>query len=176
MFEFFKKKWRSASAVTNAPSTPPPQPSARTAPGTEIHYHPDLIDQLKNDHQDLLGIFGGIKSSFEAGDYGKTAKTLADFRSALQGHLLTENVRLYIYLERCLSNDEMNYDLMRELRREMDGIGRTAMGFLKKYETIGIDKDLAASFAKDLDTIGSVLVQRINKEESVLYPLYMPNY
>jgi hypothetical protein len=39
-----------------------------------------------------------------------------------------------------------------------------------------VDKDLAKAFAKDFAIIGKVLVERIEKEEQVLYPLYMPSY
>ena len=147
----------------------------QVAPGTEIRYSPDLIDQLLSDHKELLKIFTNIQTSFEQQDYRRTAKFLSEFRSALQSHLLTENVRLYVYLEQSLANDDMTYELMRDLRREMEGIGRSAMNFLRKYEAIGIDKDLATHFAKDLKTIGSILTQRIQKEEKVLYPLYMPH-
>jgi regulator of sigma D len=58
----------------------------------------------------------------------------------------------------------------------MDGIAKVAMNFLKKYEAIGVDKELAGAFAKDFATIGQVLGARIQKEEQVLYPLYMPQY
>lgn len=171
MFDFFKKKGESK------PDTPAaPTPQYNTAPGTEIRYHPELIDQLKSDHQALLGLYGEIKTAFDAGDYATVSQKLDALRSGLQGHLLTENVRLYIYLDRCLANDETNSDLIRGFRREMDGIAKVAMNFLKKYEAIGVDKELAGAFAKDFATIGQVLGARIQKEEQVLYPLYMPQY
>ncbi|WP_127477826.1 hemerythrin domain-containing protein [Sulfurivermis fontis] len=171
MFDFFKKKGESKQ---DAPAAATPQ--YNTAPGTEIRYHPELIDQLKSDHQALLGLYGEIKAAFDEGDYAAVSQKLDAFRSGLQSHLLTENVRLYIYLDRCLANDETNSELIRGFRREMDGIAKVAMNFLKKYEAIGVDKELAGAFAKDFATIGQVLGQRIQKEEQVLYPLYMPQY
>lgn len=45
-----------------------------------------------------------------------------------------------------------------------------------KYETIGVDKDLASSFAHYLDGIGAALVARIEREEGSLYPLYRSTY
>ena len=91
-------------------------------------------------------------------------------------HLLTENVRLYIYLDHMLRGDEANEELIRGFRKEMDDIAKTAMNFLKKYEAIGVDKDLAEVFSKDFATIGEVLTKRIKREESILYPLYMESY
>ena len=126
----------------------------------------------------LMVVFGvvDIKTAFEGGDYEEVAKKLVHFRSSLQAHLLTENVRLYIYLSHRLANDEINSELIHEFRREMDAIARVAMNFLKKYDTIGVDKELAGAFAKDFATIGQVLTERIEKEERVLYPLYLPCY
>ena len=121
-------------------------------------------------------IYLDIKTAFEGGDYEEVAKKLVHFRSSLQAHLLTENVRLYIYLSHSLANDEINSELIHEFRREMDAIARVAMNFLKKYDTIGVDKELAGAFAKDFATIGQVLTERIEKEERVLYPLYLPCY
>lgn len=172
MFDFFKKK--GGTEANTAAAAKPAQYG--TAPGTEIRYHPELIDQLEEDHRKLLGIYGTIKEAFDAGEYAQVSTLLDQFRGALQGHLLTENVRLYIYLDRCLAGDETNSELIRGFRREMDGIGKTAMNFLKKYEAIGVDRDLAGAFAKDFAVIGSVLGERIQKEEQVLYPLYMPSY
>lgn len=171
MFGFFRRK---KFTEPEAPVIPPPQYQA--APGTEIRFQPELVPQLKTDHQNLIGIYLDIKTAFEGGDYEEVAKKLVHFRSSLQAHLLTENVRLYIYLSHSLANDEINSELIHEFRREMDAIARVAMNFLKKYDTIGVDKELAGAFAKDFATIGQVLTERIEKEERVLYPLYLPYY
>lgn len=175
MFGFFKR--RSKAAAAKRAYTRPEQVAVfAAAPGTEIHYHPDLVDQLIGDHRKLVEMYQEIKAQFSAGNFTAVSMKLDELRIALQGHLLTENVRLYIYLERCLAGDEINYDLIRGFRREMDGIGRSAMNFLKKYEAIGVDRELASAFIKDLDAVGAILVDRIQREESVLYPLYMPRY
>ena len=180
MFKFFKSASSDASnssrgqndaGATGRSATPS---QFASAPGTGIRYSPTLIDELKKDHKQLLATYMAIKASFDGGDYRTVSAKLNEFRIGLQGHLLTENVRFYIYLDRVHGQDEMNSDLIRGFRREMDGIGRTALNFLKKYETIGVDKELAGAFAKDFAEIGTVLGERIQREESVLYPLYIP--
>lgn len=173
MFGFFKKSKAAAQPVVEPE---PAKEAPRAAPGTGIHYDPQLIDKFKNDHHQLLGLFGAIKSAFDAGNYALVAENLDKFRSGLQAHLLVENVRLYIYLEHMLAGDETSYELVHGFRREMEGIGRVAVAFLTKYKTIGVDKDLAASFGRELDGIGKVLVDRITREEETLYPLYLPAY
>lgn len=179
MFTLFRSK--SSSSDTANPSTARSDGRAQasaaqpgTAPGTGIRYSPTLIDELKNDHRQLLATYMVIKAAFDRGDYVTVSAKLNEFRLGLQGHLLTENVRFYIYLDRVHGHDEMNSDLIRGFRKEMDGIGRAALNFLKKYEMIGVDKELAGAFAKDFAEIGTVLGERIEREESTLYPLYVP--
>lgn len=174
MFGFFKKKTSTES--TTPESNHAAKENYSAAPGTEIRYAPELVDALKTDHQTLLGLYGEIQQAFDDKDYDAVSKMLEKFKSGLQGHLLTENVRLYIYLDRSLANDPTSSDLIRGFRREMDDIAKVAMKFLNKYSTIGVDEQLAEHFANDFATIGAVLGERIQKEESILYPLYMPHY
>lgn len=171
MFGLFKKKTGDSPAAETKVTE-----AAHTAPGTEIHYSPELISSLHDDHKTLLNLYGDIESAFNEKRYTDVSSMLEEFKSGLSAHLLTENVRLYIYLDRCLAHDPTSSDLIRGFRKEMDDIAKVALGFLKKYETIGVDEDLANHFAADFATIGKVLVERIQKEEQTLYPLYMPNY
>lgn len=170
MFGFLK---RQKKEVTPPPASPR---DYRPAPRTAIRYSPELIDNLKSDHKDLLALYTAIKADFEQQEYTKVVEKLADLRTALTSHLLTENVRLYVYLDRQFSTDEINSELIRSFRREIDGISRIAMNFLEKYEELGVDADLAARFSEELATISKVLSKRIAKEEQVLYALYLPEY
>jgi hypothetical protein len=174
MFGFFKNKSGNQAPENNAQQQD--QSVQVTAPGTEIRYSPELVDSLKSDHQDLLTLYGEIKADFDNKNYPSVSEKLEKFKGDLQGHLLTKNVRLYIYLDRSLASDPTNSELIRGFRREMDEIAKVAMGFINKYSAIGVDEDLANHFGEDFATIGKVLGERIQKEESILYPLYMPSY
>lgn len=170
MLDFFRKKnSKSESHVEE-------QQDFSSAPGTQIRYAPDLIDKLKGDHRVLLGTYGEIKVAFDTGDYTLVTEKLKAFKIGLMDHLLTENVRLYIYLAHSFASDETNGDLVKGFRGEMDQIAKVVMAFLTRYETIGIDKALAAPFGADLEAIGEALVARIEREENTLYPLYLPSY
>lgn len=147
-----------------------------SAPGTHIGYHPELVSQLEGDHQNLLRIMGTVAEALAVQDLKAVVQRLDAFRSAIQDHLLTENVRLYVYLEHALVQDPVSHALIHEFRREMDGIGKAVLNFLAKYRELETQPELLRTFGDDLNAVGKVLVERIRREEAMLYPLYMPAY
>jgi len=170
MFGLFKRlKHRKSEAPSSAKES-----SEGTAPGTEIHYHRDLVPELLNDHQILLKRFGEIAEAERRGEFHRLPGLLEEFGSLLRGHLLKENVKLYIYLQHALANDPDNAALIQGFRTEMHGISRTVTKFLKHYGQKEWDGQRREQFGADLDKIGEVLVRRIQTEEEVLYPLYLP--
>lgn len=170
MFGLFKNK--AAKEAQQAPELRAEQEPLTIAPGTEIRYSPTLIAELKGDHQKLFAAYMSIKASFDQGDFAAVSQKLNEFRFELHNHLLTENVRLYIYLGSMMSQDPTKSEMVRGFRQEMEGIGKTALRLLKKYEALHMDQELAGPFAQDFAAIGSILTERVKKEESVLYPLY----
>lgn len=142
------------------------------APGTGIRHDPQLVEALKEDHRALVEIFTSIDAAFKGGDLLTVQTNLERFRTALQDHLLKENVRLYVFLEHQLANDPPSHEMMHGFRREMDAIGKVVVNFLTKYKQIGIHPELAAAFGADLAMIGDALAARIKREEETLYPLY----
>lgn len=148
----------------------------KPAPGTNIRFDPMLVGVLKHDHRKLLGTFKEIQDALAAGDFGRMKERLASFRTLLQGHLLTENVRLYVYLTHLLQDDDTNSQIIHDFRHEMDGIGRTVMAFLRKYSDALLAPDEVPTLRRELDEIGAALATRIQNEEQVLYPLYQPSY
>jgi len=175
-FLFGKKKQQDPAPSAPQPAPVQSKPATATAPGTNIAYSADLVSHLEADHQKLLQIFTAIGSAFNAGDLATTVQYLDDFRGAIQSHLLTENVRLYIYLEHALAQDADSHALIHEFRLEMDGIGKAVLAFLGKYRQMETQANLAESFGSDLNAVGKVLAERIRREESTLYPLYLPAY
>ena len=161
MFSFFRRK----------PKAEPPL-RGEAAPGTEIRYDPELIPELKQDHVELLAIYRQAMHAFDTHNYGQVSSLLERLRGQLQKHLLSEKVRLYIYLEHMLANDPERAMLMHDFRQEMDGIGRTAVTALRKYAAINRDPGLVKTFESDFQALGQVLVQRIKAEEDHLYTMY----
>ena len=139
---------------------------------TNISYKPQLIENLKADHLNLLDIYNDIKLASENNDFKTVEDYLIIFRNELEDHLLKENINLYIYLSHLLKNDPSNSGVIAGFRKEMDAIASIVLKFLVKYESIVTDEGLQEGFAKEFDVIGEVLGTRIQREESTLYTLY----
>ena len=139
-----------------------------------IPYDAGLVAKLKGDHQELLAMFGKISQVAAARQFDEVPKLLKHFKLALQTHLVTENVRFYVYVEQRQAYDSGASSLITDLRKEMNGIAHAAAHFIGHYETAVFTEEVASQFKKDLADIGEVLVQRINTEETSLYTLYLP--
>jgi triphosphoribosyl-dephospho-CoA synthetase len=144
------------------------------APGTEIPYDPSLIQRFKGHHLTLQKLLGDVQTEAEAGQYEDIAESLKTFQRVLQQHVLEENVRLYIYLTKCLADEPEDAEVAGEMKREMGEIGRKVTAFIRHYAEFGVDETNVNKFTKELDTIGSALQDRIHREEESLYTLYLP--
>ncbi len=144
------------------------------APNTRIPYHSDLIDDLKRDHQQLGGIFADLVSAVGAGKAKEAKAALDDFEALLYDHLLKEKTSFYIYLRGIFSRDEETLELVNHFSREMDGIQREVVKFLKKYKASTLSPEALREMNDELGDLGKALTDRIQREESHLYPLYMP--
>lgn len=151
-------------------------PELPAATPHRVGYDPKLIDALLNDHARLGAVFERIGKAGEAGDYGEARKLLAHFKSSLQAHILTENVRFYAYIEALTADDHENARIMHEFRRDMNAIARQVVDFVKKYQASDFaSRTEREKFAKDYATVGGLLEHRLDSEENDLYPLYVSN-
>ena len=149
--------------------------SASTLPaGSDngIQFDAGLITKLKGDHQELIGIFTAINQSADDGHFNKLPDLLSKFMWSLQSHVVTENVKFYVYMRNKLKDNKENSVHLAEVRREMDGIARAVIKFTSLYSTTPITYETVATFKRELGQIGVVLVKRMQLEEGFLYPMY----
>ncbi len=142
--------------------------------GFGISYDANLVPALKNDHKVLVQLFGQIGEAADRGDFKQVPQMLMAFKVHLEGHLIAENVRFYNYVENSMQGDVENTALIRSFRREMNAIARGVVDFVKKYQLPEFDADQRSEFMSDYRTVGGLLGQRIEREETSLYPLYSP--
>ncbi len=149
-------------------------PSAPPAPGG-VGYDARLLDTLLNHHAQLGALYQQMADEARTGNSAEVHRLLTSFKTSLQSHVLTENVRFYTYLEKALSSDSDNAATMHEFRREMNGIARQVVDFTNSWSNadLGIP-ELRERFLAEHAAVGKRLEQRLNSEETSLYPLYQP--
>lgn len=141
-----------------------------------IGFDPALIGDLISDHSELVTIFGKVWSEgYEAKQYSKIASYLTEFKGLFQSHLLKENVKFYVYLEQTLGEDPHSLGVVRDFRKDMNGIANAVVGFCKKYIETELNEINVEQFVEDYQGIGEALVRRVKLEEQDLYSLYEPN-
>ncbi len=174
MFDRLRKMFGGKQTPTSQ-ALPNGVPSAeQRRGGFGIAYDADLVPALKNDHKALVQMYGEVGQIAERGEFNQIPQMLLAFKVYLEGHLIAENVRFYNYVEGTMQNDPENIALIRSFRREMNAIARGVVDFVKKYQLAEFDASLRQEFMNDYKTVGGLLAQRIEREESSLYPLYMP--
>lgn len=157
-------------------SSAPPPATRPHAPGTRIGYDPLLIKRLKADHQRMLETFTQAQSLLTTRDYDGVKRKLGELRITLQDHLMTASVKFYVYVSRQLAADAVKTAIINEHRRDMLDNSRLIMDFLRTYSAARLDDSFADQFQTEFLAIGAALVQRIEREESTLYPLYQASY
>ncbi|HET8555653.1 MAG TPA: hemerythrin domain-containing protein [Rhodanobacteraceae bacterium] len=166
---FFRKMFGQGGADRDTGTIEPP-----AATPHRVGYDPKLIDALLSDHARLGAMFERIGNSSKTGDYDEVRKLLAHFKSSLQAHILTENVRFYTYVESLTADDPDNARIMHGFRRDMNAIARKVVNFIKTYQACDFaSRTEREQFAKDYATVGGLLEQRLDSEENDLYPLYV---
>jgi len=153
-----------------------PTTSQPLAPGTRIGYDPLLIKRLRTDHQRMLELFTQTQELLTTHDYDGVKRKLGVLRVTLQDHLLTASVKFYVYVSRQLAGDPAKTAIINEYRREMLINSRQIMDFLRTYSSARLDDSFAETFQIELLVIGSALVQRIEREQTTLFPLYQASY
>lgn len=154
------------------PKRPAPLVVAEETTSAGVRHDPSLIMRLKDDHRSLLKQYAAIKTAAEEGDWTTVHSGLQRFRAELTDHLLTESVKLYVYLRLKLSADASQLRLMRSFSSEMVGIGKVVVDFIESHEDVALDPGKQAQFMTAWAELGKVLGDRIGREEKTLYPMY----
>ena len=140
----------------------------------DLYYQPSLVPQLEHDHVVLRQQFEALASCHRDGDHDRSLDALRTFTASLRVHLLKENLHLYVYLKHALNRDAESAALMHSMRREMQEIGRSLNHFVTSYTSTPWNQAVRDRFSSDIAQIGEILTRRIDDEERILYPLYMP--
>jgi regulator of sigma D len=142
----------------------------------DISYEPSLIPYLTSQHTRILMEIKAVETHARNGDYSNTRKALESFGTELQVHLLQENFRLYPYLAQSVIDvrDDNKRQIAAEMFKEMGVIGRTVVEFLNHYGEYPLGEENLETFCTELDRICNALRERMFREETTLFKLYVP--
>jgi len=137
-----------------------------------IGYDENLIDRLKDDHTELVRLFTSVISHVENQRFTKAITELSTFRTLLTSHLITENTKLYLYLNYAYQKESTTSEMVSHFRKEMSHIGKSVMSFIQQYNHSGITAANQQKFLRQANEIAGILVNRIETEEQRLYEIY----
>jgi len=125
-----------------------------------------FIDDLKKDHQKLLGTL----QEAQALGWGTCAGRikLLECKELLVAHLNKENTRLYPEMRKCSHDNASTEKTVGDFTSEMESLTKDVVAFIANADkmTLGMD------YARELGKIISIVKRRISREETLLYPLY----
>lgn len=151
-------------------------PKQKAAPGTSIRYDPELIGGLLHDHSAVRELVEQINRLATDGRLMDVPAFLLTLRNAFKVHVGQEDVKLYIYMKYAFAaTDKASADIVAAYQNEMSKTGRVVDKFISKYQEMTYPESaLTHSFAKEWAGIVAALADRMEREETTLYPLYKP--
>ena len=168
-----------------SPAAPKPPISShhvlqRVAPkDVGVKYDPDLIAGLIADHKLLVDMFTDCVEAAEGREFGRIGSGLVSFKRVFNEHIVTENIRLYLYLISLTQEHSSEYEFLVSKRKEMGVIQRAVTDFIKTWVADSgasmVNDSNLRTFKEQLASTGKALLERIEMEEKVLYTLYMPS-
>lgn len=142
---------------------------------SEIAYDAGLIDKLKEEHRELIGILIAVRKAAAEGRYNQLSDLLASFKHSFLNHIGLENVKLYVYMQQHGAQDPDTLNSVSDVRKEMNEIARMVMKFIDAHIADLPSPVTVTNFTAQLDQAEAVLTKRIQIEENHLYPLYQLN-
>jgi hypothetical protein len=131
-----------------------------------------LIGALESDHRKLLSIHEQIGRLKSERRYTEIPVQLVALRTRLESHMLTENVRLYAFLEHRFQGDFGRLAQVAEFRADANALLLAVLKFVKHHRRTTFDESRLLSFVDEHRHVGELLAKHSAREERHLYRLY----
>ena len=128
----------------------------------------NLIERFKNEHKKILEIFRHIKQ-VRIND-PSSVKIILSAKNIFLNHLEKEDELLYPLLKQQNIKDADKIEIIDYYIAEMVNASKHVTEFFNQYDSVSVDKNQEV-FLKDFDKIFSLLVNRIEREETELFIL-----
>ena len=139
-------------------------------------YDPTLIETLEEDHKQLFVLFNQVLDVARNNKFITLQLGLVEFATAFTTHIELEDEKLYGYLTMLASNkSELEQKIVSDYSQEMKNISISIFKLLNFSHSSPITKHNVSKFIEDFEKIGELLMDRIEREENILYPIYKKN-
>lgn len=126
----------------------------------------NLVSELKAEHQKLVSVLTEMKAKGVTTPEG--LKVLMQAKGAVVAHLKKEDTFLYPEMRSAAARDPKLQQTLDIFAKDMEKVTAQVLEFFDKYQNGGS----GIEFAKDIGALMTVLANRIQREESALYPEY----
>ena len=136
-------------------------------------YDPSLIGALKSDHQDIISAYNKVLKTARSGDYTSLHLLLIEFSILCTNHHQMEDIRIYGY-QKTLANNKsvVEQKVVADFSSEMKEISTSIYASVFQSPNVPVNDETANAFIKEFSLMGFNLQDRIEREESILYPIY----
>lgn len=137
-------------------------------------YDAKLIDTLENEHEELFSLFNQSLNFAKNNEFNTLQLSLVEFATAFTSHIKLEDEQLYGYLKILASSkSELEQQIVSDFSKEMKQISSSIFNILSHSPYIPVSKHTVSKFIVEFEKVGKLLTDRIEREENVLYPIYI---
>lgn len=136
-------------------------------------YDYSLLETLKKEQEEFLFVHSEIMKFAEAKQYSSVMGRLEYLSTMLKAHFQRSDKELYSYLRTFIQQRYPKREkAFTELCLEMKNISIEVFFTLTQSPNIPVNDNTVEAFVKEFDRLGTLLDQRIHREETVLFVMY----
>ena len=135
-------------------------------------YRYGLIESFIEEHQEILSIYENILKNAKDREYTTMPLMLSNFSKKCLKHFNGEE-ELYNFMKVLASSrSKIERKVAREFSIEMKNLSVSLFTILNQSNYIPVTDNTVDGFIREFEELGSLLQERISREEKILYPMY----
>ncbi len=135
-------------------------------------YKYGFTETLIEEHKEILSIYENIMHSAKEKEFTMMPMMLSKFSKMCLGHF-NEEEELYSFMKGLAGNrSEIEKKVATEFSVEMKNLSVSLFTTLNQSSFIPVTDNNVGGFMKEFEEVGTILQERIGREEKILFPLY----
>ena len=136
-------------------------------------YDSSLIGVLESDHEEIVFFYNQVLKTARDRDYVALKWMLGEFATLCTNHFQVEDEMLYGYMKTLASKkSRVEQKVVTDFCSEMKNISISIFSSVIQSPNIPVNDKTVDGFIKEFSEMGFILQDRIEREESILYPIY----